>query len=219
MSNIHPFPKRPTPKKARTKNPALGPEFLLQDSQGHTVDVLAHIVQAGGIFLIQTLEQPENDLPNSQLMRTIAGLDALTDAANNLVVYARIHLEGFDQDTLDQLVAHGNRAHKLVRKLYDIVPANEFILSTDSYGPDLMTEYATNAALVVTTRFALDLLATYYGPFIKTGKDKRKAMFRDFQGGFQDAHDECLARSEDHEFLIKELMSANRAMQKALREL
>ena len=218
MSNIHPFPKRPAPKKDRTKNPALGPEFLLHDSNGKAVDVLAHIVQAGGMFLIPTLEQPEDDLPNSHLLRTIAGLDALTDAANNLVVYARIHPEGFDQDTLDQLVSQGNRAHKLVRKLYDMVPANEFILSTDSYGPDLMAEYATNAALVVTTRFALDLLATYYDPFIKTGKDKRKAMFRDFQAGYQDAHDECLARLESHEFLIKELTSANRAMQKALRE-
>lgn len=218
MTNIHPFPKRPAPKKARTKNPAMGPEFLLYDAEGKAFDIVAHVVEAGGLFLIPTLDQPEDDLPNAHLVRTIAGLEALTDAAKTLVAHARAHPEAFEQGSTEGLMIQAQRARKLVRKLYDMVPANEFILSTDSYGPDLMVEYATNAAIVVTTRFALDLLATYYDPFIKTGKDKRKAMFRDFQAGYQDAHDECLVRLESHEFLIKELTSANRAMQKALKD-
>ncbi|MGC9208081.1 MAG: hypothetical protein ACP5EO_13665 [Acidithiobacillus sp.] len=92
-------------------------------------------------------------------------------------------------------------------------------LSGTSYAPDLMAEYATNAAIVVTTSFALDLLAFYYDPYIKTGKDQRKAMFRDFQGAYQEARDECQSRTKGHEFLIKELSSAHRGMQKAMREL
>jgi hypothetical protein len=220
MTNVHPFPKRPEPKKPHQKQPAAaGPAFHLQDPKGESVDVLVQIVQAGGIFLIPMQGHPEDDLPTSQLMRTIAGLDALTGTANILVVHARQHPEGFDQDAMDQLVAQGNRAHKLVRKLYDMVPSDDFIMSTHSYGPDLMAEYATNAAIVVTTSFAMDILACYYDAFIKTGTDKRKAMFRDFQAAFQEASDECLSHLEEHEFLLKELASANRAMQKVMREL
>ena len=67
--------------------------------------------------------------------------------------------------------------------------------------------------------FALDIMAHYDESFIKTGKDKRKAMFRDFQGAYREAQDECLSRSEGHEFLIKELTSAQRALKKVLKEL
>ncbi|MGC9217035.1 hypothetical protein [Acidithiobacillus sp.] len=176
-------------------------------------------IQAGSIYLIPTDEQLDDDLPTAQLMRTISGLEALTDAANILVMYARRHQEGFDQDAMDQLVRQGNQVNKVVRKLYDMLPSDEFIMSMDSYGPDLMAEYATNAALVVTTSFAMDVLACYYDPFIKTGKDKRKAMFRDFQGAFQEVRDECLSHLEEHEFLIKELSSANRLLQKVMKEL
>ncbi len=219
MTNVHPFPKRPAPKKAQRNRSALGPAFHLQDSDGNTVDVLAQIVQAGGMFLIPMQERPEEDQPTSQLLRTIAGLDALTDTANILVAHARRCPEGFDQDATDQLVRQGKQVNKLVRKLYDMVPSDDFIMSTDSYGPDLMAEYATNAALVVTASFSNAILACYYDPFIKTGKDKRKGMFRDFQGAFQEVKDECLSRLQGHEFLIKELTSANRSMQKALRDL
>ncbi len=143
------------------------------------------------MYLNPTDEQPPDDLPTTQLLRTMDGLDAITDAANILVTHARNHPEGFDQGAVDHLVHQGNQAYKVVRKLYDMLPSNDFIISMDSYGPDLMAEYATNAAIVVTTSFALDLLAFYYDPFIKTGKDQRKAMFRDFQGAYQEARDEC----------------------------
>ena len=219
MTNIHPFPKRPAPKKARTKNPAMSPGFLLYDAEGKAFDIVAHVVEAGGLFLIPTLDQPEGDLPNAHLVRTIAGLEALTDAAKTLVAHARAHPEAFEQGSMEGLMTQAQRARKLVRKLYDMVPPNELILSTNSFGPDLMVEYATSAALTVTTRFALDLLAAYYDPFIRTGKDKRKVMFRDFQAGFRDAYDECVARMEDYDILFKELASANRALQKALRDM
>jgi hypothetical protein len=65
----------------------------------------------------------------------------------------------------------------------------------------------------------MDIMAYYYGPFIRTVKDKRKAMFRDFQGAYREARDECLSRSEGHEFLIKEILSAHRALQRMLKEL
>jgi hypothetical protein len=44
-------------------------------------------------------------------------------------------------------------------------------------------------------------------------------MFRDFQAAYLDVRDECLSRMEGHEYLIKELSSAHRAMQKALKDL
>jgi hypothetical protein len=72
-------------------------------------------------------------------------------------------------------------------------------MTMDSHGPDLMAEYATNAAIIVASTFAMDIMAYYYDPFIKTGKDKRKTIFRDFQGACQDARDECLSRSEGHD--------------------
>lgn len=65
----------------------------------------------------------------------------------------------------------------------------------------------------------MDIMAYYYESFIRTGKDKRKAMFRDFQGAYREARDECLLRSEGHEFLIKEISSAHRALQRMLKEL
>jgi len=40
----------------------MGPEFLLYDAEGKALDVLAHVVEAGGLFLIPTLDQPEDDL-------------------------------------------------------------------------------------------------------------------------------------------------------------
>lgn len=165
MINVHPFPKRPAPKKAQRNRSALGPAFHLQDSDGNAVDVLAQIVQAGGMFLIPMQEHPEDDLPTSQLLRTIAGLDAMTDAANILVVHARRYPEGFDQKAVDLLVRQGKQAHKVVRKLYDMLPSDDFIMSMDSYGPDLMVEYATNAAIVVTTSFAMDALDDDF-PFV-----------------------------------------------------
>ncbi|MGK9453116.1 hypothetical protein ACSSZE_17985 [Acidithiobacillus caldus] len=81
-----------------------------------------------------------------------------------------------------------------------------------------MVEYVTTAAFTITTRFAVDVLAIYHYAFIKTGKDRRKAMFRDFQAGFRDAYEECLARMEDYDVLFKEPASAHRAVQKALRD-
>ncbi|MGK9452557.1 hypothetical protein ACSSZE_15065 [Acidithiobacillus caldus] len=218
MTNVHPFPKRSVPKKGRSAHPAMGPEFLLYDAEGKAFDVLAHVVEAGGLFLIPALDQPEDDLPKAHLVRTIAGLEALTDAANTLGAHARAHPEAFEQGSMEGLMTQAQRARKLVRKLYDMVPSNELIVSTSSFGPELMVEYATTAALTITTRFAVDLLAAYYDPFIKTGKDKRKVMFRDFQAGFREAYDECVARMEDYDFLFKELASANRAVQKALRD-
>lgn len=217
MTNVHPFPKHSSPKTQRNHS-ATGPEFHLQDLDGDAVDVLMMIIQAGGMYLIPTQERPVDDLPTTQLLRTIDGLNAITDAANILVMHARRYPEGFDQEAADHLLHQSKMAHKVIRKLDGMLPSDDFIMTMDSYGPDLMVEYATNAAIVVTTSFALDIMAYYYDPFIKTGKDKRKTMFRDFQGAYQDARDECLSRLEGHEFLIKELSCAHRAMQKALKE-
>ncbi len=219
MTNVHPFPKRAASKKTERKHATAGPAFYLQDPYGDDVDMLMAVIQAGGLYLGPTQERPPEDLLTTQLLRTIDGLNALTDAANALVMHARQHPEGFDQEAADALIHQGKQAHKVIRKLYDMLPSDEFITTMDSYGPDLMAEYATNAAMVVTTGFAMAIMAYYCKSFIKTGKDQRKNLFRDFQGVYQDARDECLFRSEGHEFLIKELASANRSLQKVLKAL
>lgn len=220
MTNVHPFSKHPVPKKARPNPPAAaGSEFIVQGPNGASADVLLMIIHAGSMYLTTPDEQPDDDLPTAQLMRTLAGLDALTGAANILVIYARSYPEGFDQDATDQLVRQGNQVNKFVRKLYDMLPTDDFIMSMDSYGPDLMVEYATYAAIGVTVSFALSVMDYYYAPFIKTGKDPRKAMFKEFQAAYLEAREECFSRTEGHGFLIKELASANRTLQKVMKEL
>lgn len=135
-----------------------------------------------------------------------------------LIYHAMHHPAEFPQEDADSLARRGEQAHKVMHKLDEMLPSDDFIMTIDSYGPDLMAEYATNAAIIVVSAFALDIMAHYDESFIKTGKDKRKAMFRDFQGAYQEAQDECLSRSEGHEFLIKELTSAQRALKKVLKE-
>ncbi|RRN84704.1 MAG: hypothetical protein EC577_05600, partial [Acidithiobacillus ferrooxidans] len=188
------------------------------DIHNEPVDVLMAVIQAGGLYLTPTAERPADDLPTTHLLRTIDGLNALTDAANVLIDYAMRHPAEFPQEDVDSLARRGEQAHKVMHKLDEMLPSDDFIMTIDSYGPDLMAEYATNAAIIVVSAFALDIMAHYDESFIQTGKDKRKAMFRDFQGAYQEAQDECLSRSEGHEFLIKELTSAQRALKKLLKE-
>ncbi len=228
MTNVHLFPKNRsgTAAKANRKerglskgSPAGGqPAFHLSGPSGEPVDVLMAIIQAGGIYLIPTQERPVDDLPTTHLLRTIDGLNALTDAANVLIYCAMQLPAEFPQEAADTLVRQGKQAHKMIFKLDGMLPSDDFIMTVGSYGPDLMAEYATNAAIIVASSFALDIMAHYDESFIKTGKDKRKAVFKDFQGAYREAHDECLTRSEGHEFLIKELTLAQRALKKLLKE-
>ncbi|MHB1642346.1 MAG: hypothetical protein ACYCS8_06760 [Acidithiobacillus sp.] len=176
------------------------------------------IIQAGGMYLIPTTDRPDDDLPTTHLLRTMDGLDALTDAANVLIYHARSHPADYSQEDADALIRQGRQAQKMIRKLYDMLPSDDFIMTMDSYGPDLMAEYATNAAIIVAGTFAMDIMAYYYEPFVRTGKDKRKAMFRGFQDAYREARDECLSRLEGYEFLIKEISSAHRALRKILKE-
>lgn len=220
MTNVHPFPKRPTPRKARHNPPAAaGSEFIVQGRDGASADVLLMIIHAGSKYLTTPDELSAVDLPTAQLLRTMDGLDALFDAANILVMYSRSHPKELGQDATDQLVRQGNQVNKFVRKLYDMLPTDVFIVSMDSCGPDLMVEYATYAAIGVTVSFALSVMDYYYAPFIKTGKDPRKAMFKEFQAAYLEAREECFSRTEGHGFLVKELASANKALQKVMKEL
>ena len=219
MTNVHPFPKERIGKSAKANRKERGlvggyPAFHLPDINNEPVDVLMAVIQAGGLYLTPTAERPADDLPTTHLLRTIDGLNALTDAANVLIDYAMRHPAEFPQEDVDSLARRGEQAHKVMHKLDEMLPSDDFIMTIDSYGPDLMAEYATNAAIIVVGAFALDIMAHYDESFIQTGKDKRKAMFRDFQGAYQEAQDECLSRSEGHEFLIKELTSAQRALKK-----
>jgi hypothetical protein len=222
MTNVHPFPKSKAVKPNR-KDPGFAgggdPAFCLRDHNGDPVDVLMMVLQAGCMYLIPTTDLPVDDLPTTHLLRALDGLDALSVAANVLIFNAISHPDDYSQQDADALIGKGKQAHKMMRKLYDMLPSDDFIVTMDSYGPDLMAEYATNAAIIVASTFAMDIIAYYYEPFIRTGKDKRKAMFRDFQGAYQEARDECLSRSEGHEFLIKEISSAHRALQRMLKEL
>ena len=182
MTNVHPFPKHPVPKKARPNPPAAaGSEFIVQGPNGASADVLLMIIHAGSMYLTTPDEQPDDDLPTAQLMRTLAGLDALTGAANILVIYARSYPEGFDQDATDQLVRQGNQVNKFVRKLYDMLPTDDFIVSMDSCGPDLMVEYATYAAIGVTVSFALSVMDYFTRRSSRRAKTHAKPCSRNFR--------------------------------------
>ena len=223
MTNVRQFPKSPQNKSVKSHSKHHGfaggsPAFRLRDHNGDPVDVLMMVIQAGGMYLIPTTDRPVDDLPTTHLLRTMDGLNALTDAANVLIYHAMRHPADYSQEDADALIGKGKQAQKVMRKLDEMLPSDDFILTMDSYGPDLMAEYATNAAIIVASTLAMDIMAYYYEPFIKTGKDKRKAMFRDFQSAYTEARDECLSRSEGHEFLIKELTSAHRALQRMLKE-
>jgi hypothetical protein len=118
------------------------------------------VIQAGGMYLIPTDERPRDDLPTTHLQRTMDGLDALTDAANVLIYDASQHPADCFQEAADTLIGKGKQAHKMMYKLDGMLPSDDFIMTMNSYGPDLMAEYATNAAIIVTTSFAMDILAS-----------------------------------------------------------
>lgn len=47
---------------------------------------------------------------------------------------------------------------KLVCKQDEMLPHNTFILSSNSFGPEMLVGYATNTAMLIVNHFALDLL-------------------------------------------------------------
>jgi hypothetical protein len=124
-----------------------GPTFHLPDLNGEPVDVLMMVIQAGAMYLIPTTDRPVDDLPTTNLPRSMNGLDELTDATNVLIYNVRRHPAEHPQEDADTLVRKGRQAHKMMRKLYDLLPSANFIMTMDSYGPDLMAEYATNNEL------------------------------------------------------------------------
>lgn len=83
----------------------------------------------------------------------------------------------------------------------------------------MLVEYATNAAMLAVSHFALDLLDYYETKFIRTRQDTRKKLLREFQDGYQEVVHDCSLRAEAYGFLIKELGSAQRALQKMLKNL
>ncbi|WP_226854492.1 hypothetical protein [Acidithiobacillus ferriphilus] len=89
MTNVHPFPRSKAVKPHRKDPGGGGPAFHLRDHKGDLVDVLMMVIQAGGMYLIPTTDRPDSDLPTTHMVRTMDGLDALTDAANVLIYDAR----------------------------------------------------------------------------------------------------------------------------------
>ncbi|WP_031573519.1 hypothetical protein [Acidithiobacillus thiooxidans] len=184
MSNVHPFPtggQSANPiRKKRKRLTAYGPALLLPNIDGHAVDVLDRIIQAGSLYL-SPIQEALEDSPGAQFFRTIHGMDALIDATNVLTYAAREHPKRRDQDSIDELIQQAKATQKLIHKLDDILPSDAFILSSDSFGPDLIAEYVTNTAMLVVSRFAVSLLDYYDVQFIQTKKDKRKTMMMDFR--------------------------------------
>ncbi|OCX75432.1 hypothetical protein [Acidithiobacillus thiooxidans] len=226
MSNVHPFPAGgKSAKHLRKKLKRLttyGPALLLQDIDSQPVDVLDAIIQAGSLYLEQAgLEPTADDLavPCAQFLQTIHGMNALTEAANVLIYEAQRYPELTDQEAVDWLVQRTKATHKVMRKLDKILPTNEFILSSDSFGPDFMAEYATNAAMLVVSYFADDLLTYYDENFIQTKKDRRKTMMLDYRDAYREVIQDCQIHINAHGFLLKELASAQRALNKVMKEL
>jgi hypothetical protein len=81
-----------------------------------------------------------------------------------------------------------------------------------------MAEYATNAAMLLVSHFAEDLLAYYDENFIQTRKDRRKVMMIDFRDAYREVIQDCQIHIGAHGFLMKELASAQRALNKGLKE-
>ena len=226
MSNVHPFPAGgKSAKHLRKKLKRLttyGPALLLQDIDSQPVDVLDAIIQAGSLYLEQAGQEPTADdlaVPCAQFLQTIHGMNALTEAANVLIYEAQRYPELTDQEAVDWLVQRTKATHKVMRKLDKILPTNEFILSSDSFGPDFMAEYATNAAMLVVSYFADDLLTYYDENFIQTKKDRRKTMMLDYRDAYREVIQDCQIHINAHGFLLKELASAQRALNKVMKEL
>jgi hypothetical protein len=100
-----------------------------------------------------------------------------------------------------------------------MLPSDAFILDSNSYGPDFMAEYATNAAMLMVSRFAISLLGYYDAQFIRTKKDQRKDMMMDFVDVYREVIQDCQIHINAHDYLLKELASAKRAMNKVIKEL
>jgi hypothetical protein len=226
MNNVHPFPtggQSANPIRKKRKRPtAYGPALLLQDFDDIPVDVLDAIIQAGSLYLAQPgLEPTEDELasPCAQFLRTIHGMNALTEAANVLIYEAQRYPERTDQEAVDWLVQRTKTTHKMMRKLDKMLPTDEFILSSNSFGPDFMAEYATNAAMLVVSLLADDLLTYYDENFIQTKKDRRKTMMLDYRDAYREVIQDCQIHMGAHGFLMKELASAQRALNKVMKEL
>ncbi|OCX75663.1 hypothetical protein [Acidithiobacillus thiooxidans] len=230
MTNVHPFPiggksAKPLRKKShRTKSSdnAYGPALLLQDFDDIPVDVLDAIIQAGSLYLAQSgLEHTEDELasPCAQFLRTLHGMNALTEVANVLICEAQRYPEQTDQEAVDWLLQRTKATHKVMRKLDEMLPQDEFILASNSFGPDFMAEYATNAAMLLVSHFAEDLLAYYDENFIQTRKDRRKVMMIDSRDAYREVIQDCQIHIGAHGFLMKELASAQRALNKGMKEL
>ncbi|WP_075323102.1 hypothetical protein [Acidithiobacillus albertensis] len=226
MSNVHTFPAggksaRPSRKK-RKRLTAYGPALLLQDIDSQPVDVLDAIIQAGSLYLAHTGQEPTADdlaAPCAQFLQTIHGMNVLTEAANVLIYDAQRYPELTDQEAVDWLVQRTKTTHKVMRKLDKMLPTDEFILSSNSFGPDFMAEYATNAAMLVVSYFAEDLLVYYDENFIQTKKDRRKTMMLDFRDAYREVIQDCQIHINAHDYLLKELASAQRALNKVMKEL
>ena len=209
MSNVHPFPAggksaRPSRKK-RKRLTAYGPALLLQDIDSQPVDVLDAIIQADSLYLAQDGQEPTADelaSPCAQFLRTIQGMNALTEAANVLIYEAQRYPELTDQEKVNWLVQRAKSTHKVMRKLDEMLPTDEFILSSNSYGPDFMAEYATNAAMLVVSYFAEDLLVYYDENFIQTKKDRRKTMMIDFRDAYREVIQDCQIHINAHDYLL-----------------
>lgn len=230
MTNVLPFPTggksaKPSRKKShrsKSSDNAYGPALLLQDFDDMPVDVLNTIIQAGSLYLAQTGLEPTADelaSPCAQFVRTIQGMNTLTEAANVLNYEAQRYPELTDQEAVDWLLQRAKATHKVIRKLDKMLPTDEFILSSNSYGPDFMAKYATNAAMLVVSYFAEDLLVYYDKNFIQTKKDRRKVMMLDYRDAYREVIQDCQIHVGAHGFLMKELASAQRALNKAMKEL
>ncbi|MDD5125263.1 hypothetical protein [Methylovulum sp.] len=230
MTNVHPFPAggksaKPSRKKSRrpkNSNSVYGPALLLQGIDDQPIDVLDTIIQAGSLYLAQAGQEPTADelaSPCAQFLRTIHGMNALTEPANVLIYEAQRYPELTDQEKVNWLVQRAKSTHKVLRKLDVMLPTDAFILASDSFGPDFMAEYATNAAMLMVSYFAEDLLVYYDENFIQTKKDRRKVMMIDFRDAYREVIQDCQIHIGAHGFLMKELASAQRALNKMMKEL
>ncbi|MEY2343331.1 hypothetical protein AB4090_14705 [Acidithiobacillus sp. IBUN Pt1247-S3] len=212
MATIHPFPTTP-----KTKTP--GKPYYFSDEDGKQVDVLVSIIQIGAMFLTETDDDdPDTDLPSAHLLRTEYALIDLVRQADILIREARAHPDQYNLNRADELEQLKFQADKVMRKNQGARIPDHLTMMTPSYGPHFAMEYLTLSAIALVSDYALSLLRFYEIHWIDTGKDKRKKLFRDFQDGYSEAHDQAIRQLDDLQSMMRDLTSVQRALGKYLKE-
>lgn len=211
MTRIHPFPKKIKRTASKTAAADLGTAFFLLDGDGNKIDVLLGVIQAGAVIFNQ---QSTERGSAAQLREAIFSCQELTHLTNVILMY--LNEQGDPQSSTrgHMLNDSGNLTWSLLEKLDDMVPPEHIIQSVGSHALYFLVEYAAHAARSAVVTFSDVLLTQYESLFIRTKKDGRKQMLKDFRRLYEDTVAVQFTQSKDYSMVIKDIVSAQRALVK-----